>query len=209
MQLREVKTVNRWKVEIVTDERSIASLWIVDRQMRIEPCPVFTGGIAGVGTGGEYRNQGLSPQVRDAAFELGRREGCDAAMLFGIKDFYHKFGFFTFFPERLLDLELHEAERAKKQLAMHAMRQAGPRQITRLYNRDHAERTAEIGGQGDAAFSTILHYLSQQAVQLRREEISLSIGSTTPSAATAAHSAATTRPVFSATVDRSGALSTC
>ena len=224
MPLREVKTDTGWKVEIVRDERSIARLWIVDRQMRIGPCPVFTGGIAGVGTDGECRNQGLSRQVIDAAVELMRREGYDASMLFGIKNFYHKFGFATCFPERLLYLEVRDAERAKKQLAVRAMRQADRPQIARLYNRDHAERTAsivrdrawsgfpmgsdfeidtdtkvvldkrgkvcgyivcdkddercrtaEIGGQGDAVFSTILHYLAQRAVQLRREEISLSI----------------------------------
>ena len=39
---------------------------------------------------------------------------------------------------------------------------------------DERCRTAQIGGQGDAVFSTILHYLAQRAVQLRREEISLS-----------------------------------
>ena len=40
---------------------------------------------------------------------------------------------------------------------------------------DERCRTAQIGGQGDAVFSTILHYLAQRAVQLRREVISLSI----------------------------------
>jgi predicted acetyltransferase len=110
------------------------------------------------------------------------------------------------------------------EIAVRAMRQADLPQIARLYNRDHAERTAsivrdrawsgfpmgsdfeidtdtkvvldkrgkvcgyivcdtgdercrtaEIGGQGDAVFSTILHYLAQRAVQMRREAISLSI----------------------------------
>jgi len=110
------------------------------------------------------------------------------------------------------------------EIAVRAMRQADLPQIARLYNRDHAERTAsivrdragsgfpmgsdfeidtdtkvvldkrgkvcgyivcdtgdercrtaEIGGHGDAVFSTILHYLAQRAVQMRREAISLSI----------------------------------
>ena len=144
MQLREVKTDNGWTIEIVTDERSITRLWIVDRQMRIGPCPVFSGGIAGVGTDSEYRNQGLSRRVIDAAVELMRREGCEAAMLFGIKDFYHIFGFATCFPERLLYLKVRDGERGKKQIAVRAMREADLPQIARLYNRDHAERTASI-----------------------------------------------------------------
>ena len=40
---------------------------------------------------------------------------------------------------------------------------------------DERCRTAQIGGQGDAVFSTILHYLAQRAVHMRREVISLSI----------------------------------
>jgi hypothetical protein len=50
MKLNEVKGDHGWKVEIVKDDQSISRLWIVDRQMRIGRCPVYTGGIAGVGT---------------------------------------------------------------------------------------------------------------------------------------------------------------
>ena len=228
MQLREVKTDNGWKVEITEDDRSISRLWIVDRQMRIGPCAVFTGGIAGVGTDREYRKQGLSRQVMQASVELMQREGYDASMLFGIRDFYHKFGFATCFPERLLYLDIRDAERAKKQLSIRAMRQTDLPHVARLYNQDHAERTgsivrgrvwsgfpmgtnfgtdtiakvvldkrekvcgyvvcdegdeccaAEVGGQTDAVFSTILHFLAQRGVRLRREQISLSIASDHP-----------------------------
>ena len=224
MKLREVKTDNGWKVEIVREEQSIARLWIVDRQLRIGACAVLTGGIAGVGTDREYRNQGLSRQVMEASVKLMHREGYDASMLFGIRDFYHKFGFATCMPERLLHLDIREAERAEKQLAVRSMRQKDLPQIVRLYNRDHAEctasvvrdrswsgfpmgsdfdieasakvvldirgrvcgyivfdevnnqcRAAEVGGQGQAVFSTMLHFLAQRGLQLRREEISLSI----------------------------------
>jgi hypothetical protein len=50
MKLNEVKGDHGWKVEIVKDDQSISRLWIVDRQMRIGRCPVYTGGIAGVGS---------------------------------------------------------------------------------------------------------------------------------------------------------------
>ena len=118
-------------------------------------------------------------------------------MLFGIKDFYHIFGFATCFPERLLYLKVRDAERAKKQLAVRDRAWSGfpmgsDFEIDTDTNvvldkrgkvcgyivcdkDDERCRTAQIGGQGDAVFSTILHYLAQRAVQLRREVISLSI----------------------------------
>lgn len=222
MKLHEVKIDDGWKVELVKDHRSISRLWIVDRQMRIGSCSVYTGGIAGVGTNREYRNQGLSRRVLEASIELMRREDYDASFLLGIRDFYHKFGFATCMPERLLHLDTRDAERAEKSLAMRNMRRSDLAQIARLYNRDNTERTAsivrdrkwdgfpmgsdfgidpgvkvvldaqericgyvvydevdhhcraaEVGGQGAAVFSTILHFLAQRAVQLRREEISL------------------------------------
>jgi len=144
MQLRDIRTAKGWKVEIVKDECSIARLWIVDRQMRIGPCPVLTAGIAGVGTDPEYRGQGLSRRVLEASLELMRREGYDASMLFGIQDFYHKFGFATCFPERQLLLDTRDAERAEKQLAIRSMRPDDLPHITRLYNRDNVERTASV-----------------------------------------------------------------
>jgi predicted acetyltransferase len=224
MKLNEVKGDHGWKVEIVKDDQSISRLWIVDRQMRIGRCPVYTGGIAGVGTNHEFRNQGLSRRVLEASVELMRRENYDASFLFGIRDFYHKFGFATCMPERLLHLDTRDAERAEKSLAMRSMRRSDFAQVARLYNRDNAERTAsivrdrnwdgfpmgsdfdveartqvvldargrvcgyvvydevhnrcraaEVGGQGAAVFSTILHFLARRAVQLRREELSLSM----------------------------------
>lgn len=224
MELQESKIEGGWKVELVEDKKSVSRLWIVDRQMRVGRCPVWVGGIAGVGTDNQYRLQGLSRRVIDAAIELMKREGYDATFLFGISDFYHKFGFATCMPERYLYLNTRDAERAKKKWAIRAMRKSDLAQVARIYNRDNARRTAsvvrdrkwggfymgsdfgivpkvsvvvdarervcgyvsydevddrcraaEVGGEGEQVFATILHFLARRAVALRRQEISLSI----------------------------------
>ena len=142
--LNEIKTAEGWRVEIVKDDRSISRLWIIDRQMRIGSCPVYTGGIAGVGTDEEYRNQGLSRRVMQASLALMQRESYDASILFGIEDFCHKFGFATCMPERRLYLCTRDAERAQKHLRIRAMRPADLAAIKRIYNRDNAARTASV-----------------------------------------------------------------
>ncbi len=224
MELKEIQTDNGWKVEIVEAGESISRLWIIDRQMRIGGCPVLVGGIAGVGTDPSYRNQGLSRRVMEASVELMRRADYDVSMLFGIEDFYHKFGFVTCMPERRIYLRTRNAERATKQRTIRPMRKSDLARITQLYNRENAARTAsvvrdrtwngfsmgsffgieaktqvvldtrervcgyvtyddvdrhcraaEVGGQGDEVFSTILHFLARRAVRLRREKLSLSM----------------------------------
>ena len=142
--LKEIKTAEGWRVDIVKDDYSISRLWIIDRQMRIGSCPVYTGGIAGVGTNYEYRNQGLSRRVMEASLALMQREGYDASILFGIQDFYHKFGFATCMPERRLYLLTRDAERAQKCMRMRAMRPADLATIKRIYNRDNGARTASV-----------------------------------------------------------------
>jgi len=144
MELKEIQNDNGWKVEITEAGESISRLWIINRQMRIGSCPVLVGGIAGVGTDPPYRNQGLSRRVMEASVELMRRADYDVSMLFGIEDFYHKFGFVTCMPERRIYLRTRDAERATKRRTMRPMRKSDIARITQLYNHENAVRTASV-----------------------------------------------------------------
>lgn len=145
MERREVREKwGDWKVEIVNGERSVSRCWIVDRQLRIGRCPVKVGGIAGVGTERDYRNRGLARQVMEGAVELMKREGYDASFLFGIQDFYHKYGFLTCMAERRLYVDTRSAERAENKGHTRPMKKGDIPQIARLYNRDNACRTASV-----------------------------------------------------------------
>ena len=225
MELQQVKQPNGWKVELLSEGRSISRLWIVDRHMRLGAGRVYVGGIAGVGTEPEYRYQGLSRRVLEAALDLMGREGYDASFLFGIQDFYHRFGFTTVMAEHGVRLTTLAAEKAKRKLQIRSVRQGDFSAIARLYNRDNQYRTGstvrqprcftafsmgsdfgvpvavkvlvtaanklvgyvayddvkercravEVGGQGEAVFSTALNFLARRAVALRREHISLSM----------------------------------
>ena len=225
MELREVRGNGEWKVEIVEGNRSVSQLWIIDRSMRIGSCPVKTGGIGGVGTDREYRMQGLAKRVLEGAVELMQREGYDASFLYGIQDFYHRFGYVTCMPERRLYVDTRAAERAEKRGKMRRVKKTDWPQIVRIYNRDndrrtasvvraprtwdrfpmgsqfgvkaevwvavddrdrikgyiavddveHRVRAAELGGEGEDLFHSLLQFLASRAVKLRRQELSLSI----------------------------------
>lgn len=225
MELQEKREEGGWKVELVREGRSISRLWIVDVQMRIGGSVVKVGGIAGVGTDRQYRNQGLASRVLEASLALMLREGYEVSMLFGIQDFYHRFGFATCIPEHNLRLDTRDAERAPKQLRLRPYRKTDRAAIARLYNRQNEGRTgsvvrdprtwkgiemssgfgvdagiqvavdgadrvqgyvvydavpgrcraAEVGGESEKVFDTLLWFLARRAVVLRREEISLSL----------------------------------
>jgi len=144
MELREERGNGEWKVEIVEGTRSVSQLWIIDRVMRIGSRAVKTGGIGGVGTDREYRMQGLAKQVLEGAVELMKREGYDASFLYGIQDFYHRFGYVTCMPERRLYVDTRAAERAEKRGKMRRVKKGDWPQIVRIYNRDNARRTASV-----------------------------------------------------------------
>ena len=144
MEVQEKRESNGWKVEILREGRSISRLWIVDVQMRIGHSAVKVGGIAGVGTDRQYRNQGLASRVLEASLELMRREGYEVSFLFGIQDFYHRFGFATCMPEHNLRLDTRDAERAPKKMRVRPYRKTDRGAIARLYNRENQARTGSV-----------------------------------------------------------------
>jgi hypothetical protein len=77
--------------------------------MRIGGAVVRMDGIGGVSTEEEFRNRGYSRRVMETAVEQMRRGDAALSTLFGIEDFYQKFGYETTGPEYTVVLPLAEA----------------------------------------------------------------------------------------------------
>src|SRR5215217_7746119 len=90
--------------------RQISRVVIVPMVMRIGAAVVRMDGIGGVSTEEEFRNRGYSRRVMETAVQQMRRQG-DAALstLFGIEDFYQKFGYETTGPEYTVVVPLADA----------------------------------------------------------------------------------------------------
>src|ERR1041385_4071760 len=86
-------------VELRLGERSISRLWIVPFVLHIGKAKVRMDGIGGVGTDEEYRNRGYSRRVLEATVEHMQRGDAALSMLYGIRDFYPKFGYVTAGPD--------------------------------------------------------------------------------------------------------------
>jgi hypothetical protein len=64
-----------------------------DYQMRIGLATVRVGGIGAVATHNDYRKRGYMVQTGRESLDAQRTAGYDLTMLFGIRDFYHRFGY--------------------------------------------------------------------------------------------------------------------
>src|SRR5215213_1951439 len=91
------------------DGRQVSRVVIVPMVMRIGAAVVRMDGIGGVGTEEEFRNRGYSRRVMETAIEEIRRGDAALSTLFGIEDFYQKFGYETTGPEYTVVLPLAEA----------------------------------------------------------------------------------------------------
>jgi hypothetical protein len=77
--------------------------------MRIGAAVVRMDGIGGVSTEEEFRNRGYSRRVMETAVQQMRRGDAALSTLFGIEDFYQKFGYETTGPEYTVVVPLADA----------------------------------------------------------------------------------------------------
>lgn len=94
------------RVELLVDGHSVSCAWIVHLTIRIGQVAVRMDGIGGVGTGDEYRHRGYSRRVLEAAVDYMVSGDAALSMLYGIPDYYHKFGFATAGPDHSIRLPL-------------------------------------------------------------------------------------------------------
>lgn len=135
-----------WSLTLqVGDDDSASRLNVLEKPMRIGEATVRFGGIAGVGTRPKYRLKGYASRVMDASTRLMTERGYDMGVLFGIGDFYHRFGYAVVFPISRLHLKTQALLCAAAPLKTRAMKAADAKAVQRLYNRLNGDRVASVG----------------------------------------------------------------
>ena len=111
---------------IIEDKgRIVAHVGVWTYFTRVGAARLKTGGIGAVLTHADYRKQGLASRCLEACLAAMREQGYDFSVLFGIRDFYHRFGFtqawtdpalladVTALPEGPLELRLESVSLAE------------------------------------------------------------------------------------------------
>jgi len=139
--------------DLLVDGQSVSHLVVRDTAIWLLGVQVRTGGIGGVGTPREHRRKGYSRRLMEDTLGYMRGLGQDVSMLFGIPDFYDKFGYAPCLPEHLIRVATRDAERTARQTPEYRARPVRPDDhpsMVRLYNRDNRARPGALVRSEDA-----------------------------------------------------------
>jgi GNAT superfamily N-acetyltransferase len=131
-------------VRLYLDEQPVSSLIINERRMRIGATAVKMGGIGGVDTRPEHRLKGYMRQVMDCAVQLMHHQSYDVSTLFGIRNFYTKWGFASWLSASTLTLRTEDAGRCSGTLPVRTYRRQDLAAVVSIYNRQNARRSCSI-----------------------------------------------------------------
>lgn len=143
---------NRSRHELVVDGEAVSWLWIVDLTVRIGASRVRAGGIAGVETKPAHRRRGYSRRVLEHSTRWMQDAGYDCALLFGIPDYYPKFGYATCLPDATISVRTRAAERAPASLIAEPLQDADLNAVAAIYERENAELTGTVVRRADHAW---------------------------------------------------------
>lgn len=123
------------------DDQLVTHYGIWGYDMRIGSAKVRVGGVGAVATHGEFRKHGLMAQTAAACMRDLSKYGYDFSLLFGIANFYHRFGFTHAFPSQTYVLPVGELKTVGQPPAMRKFRYLQSADLDDLYNRTHDNLT--------------------------------------------------------------------
>ena len=133
--------INVWGVTLsIENEKDVSTVTLREYQMRFGSAHLKMGGIAGVSTEETHRNKGYSRRVMEHVMTYMNENGFDVSMLFGIPNFYHKFGYATAIPETYVEFDTKDVPAAAPTYHVRKFQTEDAPKIVDLYTANNAER---------------------------------------------------------------------
>lgn len=123
------------------DDRVVTHYGVWDYQMQIGRARVRTGGIGAVATDGDFRKRGFMDATARASVEAMRVAGYDFTMLFGIDNFYHRFGYTRAWSDTTYVVRTADLPAGKPPARLRKFLSPARKDILRIYRREHAGMT--------------------------------------------------------------------
>ncbi len=130
--------------QLLIDGQCVSYLTVVYRTMRIGRATVWMGGIAGVGTDKEHRKKGYSRRVLENSNVWMAEKGFDCAVLFGIPDYYHRFGYAPCLIDCEVAMPTRRAERAAGHLTVRPFEPEDREALLPIYTAENAQQTGSL-----------------------------------------------------------------
>lgn len=132
--------------EVLVDGMTASHACSVQTEMRIGSSTVKMGLITAVATNPNHRMYGYSTSCMTRQLQHFQDQGDDVSVVFGISDFYNKFGYASCFPEHTLVLNTRDAEEASR-LEGYEVRDFADRDVDwalQVFNDNNRRRTATL-----------------------------------------------------------------
>ena len=129
-------TVGRLWVE--AGGEMVSELWLVDVTVRAWGGTLRSAGVAGVATPKPHRMKGHARRLMEACEPFTADRGFEISTLFGIPDFYHRFGYATICPEYEVRIDLDALDSEREASSLEDVRPTDWGGIARLCNAAYA-----------------------------------------------------------------------
>jgi len=123
------------------DGRIVTHYGVWGYRMRIGTAEVRTAGIGAVATDGDLRKRGLMAPTARASVGAMRAAGYDFSILFGIDDFYYRFGYVRAWSDTVYVVKTADLPAGRPASRLHRFAPRDRDDLRRIYEREHAGMT--------------------------------------------------------------------
>ena len=116
------------------DGKIVSHFGFWNYQMRVGMAKLKTAGVGAVLTHGEHRKHGYLTKTATAALEAVKEAGYDFSILFGIPNFYHKFGYSRAWNNTHYKISIDNLPKEKPELSVKKLKKSQYPETEKLYN---------------------------------------------------------------------------
>jgi predicted acetyltransferase len=144
VRIERVRDGNSWFFRLFYNDEPVSRLWVHDLNVRFGEAIVRMGGIGGVWTEEAYRKRGFARRLLETANDYMRDEGFDIASLFGISDFYERWGYVPAGPEYSLKVWVDNIKGAELKHRVVDFCEEHRLDVLRIYKHNNLHRICSV-----------------------------------------------------------------
>lgn len=144
VEIRVSDSARTHRVELLLGKEPVSWLFINDLEVKVGSVYLRMGGIGGVETLEGYRMRGYSRKVIEYSIGYMTERGYEMSMLFGIPDYYVKWGYASTLASYKITMPLRNAERARAGLNPRPMSGDDLGRVIEIYELSNADRTGPL-----------------------------------------------------------------
>ena len=130
-----------WDVTLNVDGQDVSGLAVVDKKTRVGKAHLKMAGVAGVWTDEAHRKKGYASRVMWASVDEMVRRRYDVSILFGIEDFYHRYGYAACAANSVCQVETEALPRSSSGFRVRAARSGDLPRIVSVYAKTNVDRS--------------------------------------------------------------------